>query len=535
MNHVAKNYGFNPVIKDVSFEIKSGQRTAIVGRNGGGKTSLFKMMMGEVTPDKGTVSIRRGATIGHLEQNPLLLENDMNVEDVLNTSFVETKQILEKLMAATTDANQLTKTLNDYARMQEQFLLMGGYEVIEQIKHMVSIFHLKELLKQSFNTLSGGQKTKVKLAATLLKKPDILLLDEPTNHLDIQTLERLEVFLSRYHGTVVIISHDCYFLDRVVSKTIILDSGKCETFYGNYPFSLKEKERLLLLAFESYKTQQKKIEAMKAAIKLFREWGAKGDNEIFFKKAKELEKRLEKMELIENPQSGKPKLNLQLSGSRTGSDVLTIEDFSLIVGHQRLFDEASTQIYAKEKVCLMGDNGTGKTSLVLAAIGKNLDFDGKIKLNPSVKIGYIPQEIRFEDNKETVLDAFRREYSCTEGEARNILAKYYFFRDDVFKRASTLSGGEKVLLKLAVLVKKEVNFLILDELTNHIDIETRETLEEALLVYSGTLLFISHDRDFINKVAKKLIHIQNKKLLTYNGQYTEYKKFMQDDKDKNLK
>jgi len=270
---------------------------------------------------------------------------------------------------------------------------MGGYEVTEQIKHMVSIFHLKELLKQSFNTLSGGQKTKVKLAATLLKKPDIMLLDEPINHLGIQTLEWLEVFLSRYRGTVVIISHDCYFLDHVVSKTVILDSGICETFFVNYSYSLKEKERLLLLAFESYKTQQKKIEAMKVAIERFREWGAKGDNEKLFKKAKELEKRLEKMELIENPQSGKPKLNLQLSDPRTGSDVLTIENFSLIVSHQLLFDEASTQIYVKEKVCLMGDNGTGKTSLVWATIGKNLEFARKIKLNPSAIIGYILQEI----------------------------------------------------------------------------------------------------------------------------------------------
>lgn len=534
LNHVAKNYGFNPVLKDVNLEIMSGERTAIVGRNGSGKTSLFKMITGEETPDKGTVSIRKGATIGYLEQIPILLEGDMSVEDVLNTSFTEIKEFekqlnkLEGLMSKTTDSHKLTKLLNDYARMQEQFLLMDGYEVTDQLNHMVSIFHLKELLKQSFNTLSGGQKTRVKLAATLLKKPDILLLDEPTNHLDIQTLEWLEVFLTRYLGTVVIISHDRYFLDRVVTKTILLDGGKCETFKGNYSFTLKERERLLLLEFEKFKTQQTKVEAMKAAIKRFREWGAKGDNEKFFKKAKELEQRLEKLELLENPKHGRPKLNLQFTGARTGSDVLMVEDFSLIVGDQLLFDEASVQIYIKEKVCMMGANGTGKTSFVKAAIGENLDFGGKITLNPSAQIGYIPQEIRFEDEKEMVLDAFRREYRCTEGEARNILAKYYFFSDDVFKRANTLSGGEKVLLRLAVLIQKEVNFLILDEPTNHIDIETREILEEALLDYKGTLLFISHDRYFINKVANKLIHTQDKKLIRYNGNYAEYKRFMQD-------
>jgi len=532
MNHVAKNYGFKQVLTDINLEILTGERTAIVGRNGAGKTTLFKMMTGEESADKGAVTIRKGSVIGYLEQIPAMLKSEMTVEEVLSSSFADIKVLenklnkLEKLMTEEANADKLDKIMNEYARVQDQFVAMDGYEMTEQFNHIVSVFRLKDLLNRPFNVLSGGQKTRVKLAATILKRPDILLLDEPTNHLDIKTLEWLENYLSKYKGTVVIISHDRYFLDRVATKTIILDDGKCQMFNGNYSYSLKEQERLLLLEFENYKTQQKKIEAMKAAIKRYRDWGLRGDNEKFFKKAKELEKRLEKIEIIEKPQLEKSKIPIQFSGSRTGQDVLMVENFCLTLGDHQLFDHAELQIYVKEKVCLMGDNGTGKTSFILTVMGMNPDFKGKITINPSTKMGYIPQEIRFEDEKDTVIDAFRKEYPCFEGEARNILAKYFFFKDDVYKRVGSLSGGEKVLLKLAALIQNEVNFLVLDEPTNHIDIETREMLEEALLAYTGTLLFISHDRYFINKIASKIMNIQDKKLTSFSGNYDEFKSYV---------
>ena len=530
MSHIAKNYGFKQVLDDVSLEIKTGDHVAIVGRNGAGKTTLFKLMTGEENVEAGSVSIRKGATVGYLEQIPEQLKEDKLAEDVLRSAFADVMAFGQKLskleaqMAKPLEPDELDKVMKTYARLQDQFISMNGYEITDKFNYIVSVFGLIDLLERPFNILSGGQKTRVKLAATLLKQPDILLLDEPTNHLDIKTLEWLEGFLLKYRGTVIIISHDRYFLDKVTTKTIILERGKCQLFYGNYSFSLKEQERLLMLEFEQYKTQQKKIEMMKTQIKRYRQWGHEGDNEKFFRKAKELEKRLDKMEELEKPQLEKAKIPIKFQGGRTGDDVLVAENFSLNLSGNQLFEDADMQIYVKEKVCLMGDNGTGKTSFIFAVMNKLTGFTGEIKLNPSVKMGYIPQEIRFDDEKNTLINEFRKECSCTEGEARNILAKYLFFKDDVFKRVGSLSGGEKVLLKLAALIQNEVNFLVMDEPTNHIDIETREMLEEALLNFKGTLLFISHDRYFINKIANKIIYVRDKQFTSFYGGYDDFKK-----------
>jgi ATPase subunit of ABC transporter with duplicated ATPase domains len=431
---------------------------------------------------------------------------------------------LEAQMAQSLEPDAFAKVMKTYARLQDQFISMNGYEITEQFNYIVSVFGLKDFLDRPFNLLSGCQKTRVKLAATLLKQPDILLLDEPTNHLDIKTLEWLEGFLLKYKGTVLIISHDRYFLDKVTTKTIIVERGNCQIFNGNYSYSLKEQERLLLLEFEQYKTQQKKIQAMKVQVKRYRQWGHEGDNEKFFRKAKELEKRLEKMEQLDKPQLEKSKIPIHFEGSRTGQDVLLVEGFNLKLSGHQLFENADLQIYAKEKVCLMGDNGTGTASFTFAMMNKLSGFTGKIVLHPSIKIGYIPQEIRFEDDKNTLINEFREAYSCAEGVARNILAKYSFFKEDVYKRVGTLSGGEKVLLKLAVLIQNEVNFLVLDEPTNHIDIDIREIMEVARLNFTGTLLFISHDRYFINKIANKIICVQDKQFTSFNGSYDVYKK-----------
>lgn len=529
INRVAKNYGFKQVLDDVSLEIKTGEHAAIVGRNGAGKTTLFKLITGEETADIGVVSIRKGATVGYLEQIPEQLEIERLAADVLSSSFAHVTELSHKLnkleaqMAEALAPDALDKVMKTYARLQDQFISMNGYEITEHFNYIVSVFGLKDLLDRPFNILSGGQKTRVKLAATLLKQPDILLLDEPTNHLDIKTLEWLESFLLKYKGTVLIISHDRYFLDKVTTKTMMLERGKCQMFNGNYSYSLKEQERLLLLEFEQYKTQQKKIEAMKAQIKRYRQWGHEGDSDKMFRKAKVLQKRLEKMEQPEKPQLEKTKIPIHFEGSRTGQDVLIVEGFSLNLAGNQLFENANLQLYIKEKVCLMGDNGTGKSSFILAMRNELTEFTGKIVLNPSVKIGYIPQEIHFKDNKNTLIDEFRAEYPCTEGEARNILAKYAFFKDDVFKRVSSLSGGEKVLLKLAALIQNEVNFLVLDEPTNHIDIETREMMEVALLNFKGTLLFISHDRYFINQIANKIVYVEDQQFTSFYGSYDAYK------------
>ncbi len=529
VNNIYKNFGYKAVLSGVSFNIMTGERVGIVGRNGAGKSTIFKILCDEESPDKGSVSIRRGATLGYLEQIPVLHESDKSVQEVLMENFSEVTEHEEKMrrletsMANEKDADALNRLMEEYQEAQSRFIALDGYSVSERFGRIVTGFRLEDFLDREFNVLSGGQKTIVNLAVTVLKQPDILLLDEPTNHLDVKTLEWFEGFLSKYQGTVVIISHDRYFLDKVTNKTIIFEGGECEEFSGNYSFAVKEQERLLVLEFEDYKNQQKKISAMKAAIKRFRDWGYRADNPKFFKKAKELEKRLEKLEMIERPQLEKPKIPIEFGGERSGHDVLIIEDLSIAFGEHEIFDKAEMSIFEKDKAAFLGDNGSGKTTLIKAVLGELTDYSGTIKISPSAKLGYIPQEIRFEHDKMTVIEAFRDGYPCPELEARRILSKFFFFGESVFKRASSLSGGEKVLLKLAVLIQNEVNFLILDEPTNHIDIETREILESALLDYSGTLLFISHDRYFIRKLGSRILSIEDKKIVSFNGDYDSYR------------
>lgn len=526
LNHITKNFGFKAVLNDLSLEVMTGERAALVGRNGTGKSTILKLIAGMETPDRGEVSLRRGASVGFLEQIPRLRAPEATVRSVLLEPFadiLETEALLralEKEMEENpTDWENLTARYDDAMR---RYTALGGYEMDARLQKIVQGFRLAELLDRTYNVLSGGQKTVVNLAAAVLREPDILLLDEPTNHLDMETLEWFEAFLSKYRGTVLIVSHDRWFLDRVATRTFVLEGSVCTGFAGNYSFAMREQERLMLLEFEQYKNQQKKIEAMRAAIKRFREWGAQADNPKFFRKAKELENRLEKMECIDRPQLEKPKIPLRFSGARTGQEVLKITDFSLAFGDNVLFEHAELLVEEKERVCLMGGNGTGKTSLLNAVLGTPSGAEGTVTFNPGVQLGYIPQEIRFPVESDTVLDAFRRGCVSTEGEARAILARYFFCGASVFKRVTALSGGEKVLLKLAIQMQNQVNFLILDEPTNHIDIETREMLEEALLEFPGTLLFVSHDRFFIGKIATKLALLQNRRIESFSGTYGDY-------------
>lgn len=519
MHQIIKNYGYNPVLKGAGFELMKGERAALVGRNGSGKTTILKIIMQEENADQGTVSIRKGAVLGFLEQIPKELDDYLTVEDVIKLGEEKLISMEKRLIElehkiAEASIDEMDKLLRTYTNLQNDFIAMNGYAMEENFNRIIEGFGIRELLSRKYSVLSGGQKTIVRMASILLSQPDILLLDEPTNHLDVMALDWFENYLADYKGTVLYISHDRYFMDKTATKTIFLENGTCNTFNGNYTFSMKEREKLLMLEFENFKNQQKQIEAMKAAIKRYREWGAKGDNEKFFKKAKEIEKRLEKLEIIEKPQLEKKKVILDFMGERSGRDIVKLEKFSLKLGSTELFDKADLLIRYGEKVCLAGANGTGKTSLIKVLLGQNQDYDGLVKLNPSILIGYIPQEIRFYDEKASVLDIFRNECPSGEGEARKALAGYYFYGSSVFKKADMLSGGEKVLLKLAILVRKQINFLILDEPTNHIDIEMREMLEESLMDFEGTMLFISHDRYFTHKLADRIVEIKNKKLIS---------------------
>lgn len=517
INKVTKNYGFKNVLNSASLEIFTGDRAAIIGRNGVGKSTILKLIAGEEAPGQGEISLRRGARVGVLEQIPRLRPAGVTVEQVLMEPFAQLFRMERRLRELETEMSRAAeKGMTEYAELQEQYALKGGYDIEERSSKVIQGFRLSALLDREYNVLSGGQKTVVNLAAAVLPEPDILLLDEPTNHLDVETLQWFEGFLGKYRGTVVMVSHDRWFLDRVATRTIVLEDGRCKSFPGGYSRAMELREQELMAEFEQYKNQQKKIDAMKASIKRFREWGARNkNNPSFYRKAKELEKRLEKMELLERPRE-KNKLPIQFSGARTGSDVLKLTDFSLAFGEQALFDRAGLLIREKDRVCLLGGNGTGKTSLVRAILGE-IPYKGEIRINPGARIGYIPQEIRFTPEDATVLETLRREHPCTQGQARGLLARFLFPGEDVFKRAGSLSGGEKVLLKLAILLQRQVNLLILDEPTNHIDIETRETLEDALEDYGGTLLFVSHDRYFIGKTANRIALVRGGKIQCFQG------------------
>lgn len=530
LNKIKKNYGLKNILDGFSLELKTGERVALIGQNGSRKSTILKIIAKQESVDSGTINIRNGAKIGILNQIYENEKEDISVEKFLYKSFEEILKVEKKLnkletqMSTEVDADKLEKIINEYGRMQERFSLMGGYEIQERFNKICSRFYInKELLKQSYNLLSGGEKTRVNLAKLLLTQPEILLLDEPTNHLDIHSLEFLEELILKYKGTVLIVSHDRYFLDKVINKTVLLENGKENIYYGNYSYFLKEDERRTLAQFENYKNQQKQIEKMKESILTLRKFGDLAGNEMFFKRAKNIEKRLEKMEIIDRVDLNKKSLDLKFNiKKRSGNDVLKLENVEKKFDQKVIFKDANLTLNYGEKVALIGKNGSGKSTLIKMILGQDTNFQGELKLGTSIKIGYISQNIIFEDNEKTVLDYFLEGNNLSETEARSKLAKYGFRQENAFKRIGKLSGGEKVRIILMKLIQKDINFLILDEPTNHIDIDTREILEEALKEYKGTALFVSHDRFFINAIANRVLNIEDYKIKSYYGNYDDF-------------
>ena len=529
-NKVTKDFGYGKVLDNISFEIKTGEIVALVGANGEGKSTILNLINKDETPTSGSITIRNGSKIGYLKQI-VSHQDNVTVKEILEKSVQDVRDIENKLFEYELKLENATENeINDlvikYTKLQEKFIAMDGYAINKRIGKVVDGFKINNLLDSNYETLSGGEKRIVSLAALVLEGCDILLLDEPTNHLDIKTLEWFEDYLKSIKKTVLIVSHDRYFLDRVVNKIFFLEKGTLDSYFGNYSYFVEERERRIMNEFETYKNYEKKITAMKEAIKKLKEYGRRAAPEggNFFRRAASIEKRLLKMETVNKPKETKElKLNFDIE-SRTGDDVLIVKNKDLYINDRLLIKRLSMEIYYHEKVCILGDNGTGKSTLLKTIIssleGNN---DDTIKVGSRIKYGYIPQEISFPDEKETIFSYCRNFYLDEDEKLRSALFHFHFFGDDINKKIGTLSGGEKVRLKLFELINKKANFLILDEPTNHIDIETRQVLEESLINYKGTVLFVSHDRYFINKVASKIYVIDNQKITLYLGNYDYYK------------
>ena len=529
VSNLGKSFGVDKIFENVTFDVKDKERVGLVGKNGVGKSTLMKIICGVEDATAGQINKRKGLKIGYLEQIHNF-QDDMLVEDILKLSFSEIYAIESEMSALqnTFDSlnnEKLEQAVKKYSLLHDSFEAMGGYRIKEKLdKISIGLDIPRAMQKSKFINLSGGEKTRVVLGKILLENPDVLLLDEPSNHLDIKSVEWLEDYLITYEGTVVIISHDRYFLDRVVDRIIELSSDGAYIYNGNYSKYVIQKELRFLQELKEYENQQRKIKKMEDQIQRDRIWGAMRDSEKMYKRAKELEKRLEKIDELKKPIKDKKIKSFSLNSSeRTGRIVLEIKDVSKAFDEKILFTDANLTVFYKDSIAILGENGTGKSTLIKMVLNEIPCDSGEIKLGSKVNIGYLPQDVVFEDESMRVVDYFSYKYGITISEARNELAKILFIDDDVYKKISNLSGGEKTRLKLLTLMYEKSNVLILDEPTNHLDIDSRESLEEDLINYEGTLIFISHDRYFIDKVATRVTEIENKSINVYDFDYEGYK------------
>lgn len=522
---IKKSYSNYPLFEMLQLKIEKGERIGIVGANGSGKTTLLKIIAGLERADTGTISIQKQATVGYLAQIPEA--ETKRVREYLLDSFETVNQLQKKLahleekMADPTA--DFDKLLARYGQQQTLFEAAGGYEIenrLDMITHGLVIDHL---LEQQFCELSGGEQTIVNLARLLLQQHEILLLDEPTNHLDIQRISWLEGYLIHEKATCVIVSHDRQFLNNVVQRVVELEDGQAWNYKGNYSAYRAQKDERLEKLKRDFAEQQKVIHKMTLAIRRFRQWGHDADNEKFFKKAKELERRLEKMQRIPKPTDESKKLGQGTfkSAQRAGKEVLVVKELEKSYGSRRLLRASSFCLYWQERIAVIGGNGVGKTTLMKMVVGQEGLSAGAMKLGSNVRMGYLPQRIEYAQPTRTILQEFMYECSLGEQESRRILAGYSFYQEDVRSQLRFLSGGEKIRLELAKLMQSNINFLLLDEPTNHLDIETREEVEEILTEFKGTLLAVSHDRFFLEKMFPHFLVIDQQEVKKVTGCYSD--------------
>ncbi|MFC7440252.1 ribosomal protection-like ABC-F family protein [Laceyella putida] len=528
-HQLKKMLGATWVLKHINGEIHDQARIGLVGANGSGKTTLLKCLAGIESPDEGEVFIRKQAKVGYLAQLPEA-DEATTVKQILRQPFAELLQIEQKMNQLSlqmseqaADEAKLTRLLNEWDVLRERFEQGGGYQIDSMIAQVAKGLGIQEeMWDQPFRQLSGGEQTKVGLAVLLLARPDCLLLDEPTNHLDLPSVEWLETYIQKYQGAVMVVSHDRTFLDRVTTETWDLEDGEVVIYPGNYSSFIRQKEERLLAEFREYQEQEKKIKKMKETIKRLKEWANRANppNAGMHRRAKSMEKALERMEKIKKPVLERKKMRLHFDmNGRSGKEVIVAENIGKLYGDRLLFAESDVLVRFGERSAIVGANGTGKSTLLRIILGQEEADEGTVRLGAGVKIGYLSQAGYEGEPEQTVIEAFREEVAVTEGEARQLLARFLFYGSAVFRKVKELSGGERMRLRLAQLMYQDINLLVLDEPTNHLDIDSREALEEALAEFPGTILAISHDRYFLNRLFGTIYWLADQRLIRYDGDY----------------
>ncbi len=525
--NIHKYYGPVHVLKGLSLEVPEGAKLGIVGGNGSGKSTIFRVIAGleDFERDKGSLHVARGRRIGLLDQLPQHPEGT-RVRDVLWSAFDELlrmKAELDRLAARLSDGEEAVRR---FGVLQSDFEHRGGYEMEHRLARVATGLDIPAaMLDQPFDRLSGGEKTRVSLAQIILRETDILLLDEPTNHLDIRSVEWLEQFLSDYPGTVLLISHDRFFLDQVADHILEVADGKGELYPGNYSAysALREKKRIEALA--RFESEQKKIRQLEASAKRLHEWANRKDSPKFHRQAFSMEKRIERMKATgtQKPVSEKEMKGRFREEAYRSDEAVAVRDLSMRFGERTVLDGVTFTLHGGDRMALLGANGCGKTTLLRAVLSEISCDAGSVRIGPSVRVGYLPQEVRFDEPGRSVLDTIRYAYPMDVGKARNLLAGFRFTGEDVFKTVSALSGGEKSRLKLCLLMQADVNLLVLDEPTNHLDLPSREWIEESLDAFGGTILFVSHDRYFIRRFATSIAEMEDGRVSTWPFDYTEWR------------
>ena len=524
-NNLKKSYGADVIFDNVSFDLKEGEVVGLLGRNGTGKSTLLKILKGLETPDSGNIQFFKKCSMGYLEQIPEY--PNMTVQDVLYLPFEKVMSIekdmraIEGLLATPLNENDMNKLLEKYGRLQEAFDKNNGYSISSKVEKIKNGLNITEDLSNSiFDKCSGGEKTRVLVAKMLLEEPEILLLDEPTNNLDIKTLEWLEDYIKQYKGSVLVVSHDRYFLDHVIGRVLELDTDGIEEYDGNYSKYIQDKEQRFLERYKAYENNQYITHRMEMQVRRLKSM----NSQILRGVANKIENRLNKMEKIDKPIFEKKSMRMnEFSGSRSGATLLEAVGIAKSFEQKELFSDIDLTIEKGDRIGIIGENGSGKTTLLKILLGQEMPDDGIIEISSTAKIGYLTQDTSFEDEEKTILETFIQSFdNMNQGEARNKLASMLFTSDDVYKKIKVLSGGEKIRLKLCILMNQNLNLLVLDEPTNHLDLNSREVLEENLMNYSGTLLFVSHDRYFLEKMTNKIWNLENKQMEVFSGNYDEY-------------